>query len=77
MLCIFATVMTFSCFIPLILPLGFVHFGFKYLVDKYNLCYVCPKDYESEGKILHTALSYVVTCIVTFQVAMSAFFALV
>jgi len=75
-LVIFAIVLMFGCFIPLILPFGFVHFGVKYIVDKYNLVYVCPKLYESDGQILNTGLNYVIFCIILCQVVLGGFFAI-
>lgn len=75
-LVIFATVLAFSSFIPLILPFGFAHFALKYLVDKYNLLYVCPKDREGDGKILHMSLNYVIFCVVFCQVLLAFFFLL-
>jgi len=74
LLVIFATVLMFGCFIPLILPFGFVYFAYKYLVDKYNLVYVCPKIYESDERILHTALNYVIFCIILCQSAVGGFY---
>jgi len=64
----------FSCFIPLILPFGCLFFVGKYITDKYNLVYVCPKDFDSDGKILNTALTYVIVVIVFSQLVMSGFF---
>lgn len=61
----------FSCFVPIILPIGFFHFAFKYFVDKHNLCLVCPKDFDSNGKLLQTALQYVVGCVVIFQLTVA------
>jgi hypothetical protein len=73
-LVIFATVLMFSCFIPLILPFGFVHFSYKYIVDKYNLVYVCPKLYESDGRLLDSVMQYVIFCIVVCQMVVAGFF---
>lgn len=48
---IFTMVLVFSTIAPLVLPLGAVFFYLKYLLDKYNLIYVCPEQFESAGRI--------------------------
>lgn len=68
---IFTMVLVFSTVVPLVLPLGSVFFYVKYLLDKYNLIYVCPEQFESAGKISRNKpIVYSIIAVVMYQAAM-------
>lgn len=72
---IFALVLVFSTIVPLVLPLGSIFFYIKYLLDKYNLIYVCPEQFESAGKISRNKpIVYSVVAVVLYQIAMVVVF---
>jgi hypothetical protein len=64
----------FCCLFPIIAPAALISFSFRYWVDKYNLYYVKPREYDSNGTIVNTALYFTVVCLLLFQFAMLTFF---
>lgn len=71
----FAMVLIFSTSVPLILPFGTLFFGIKYLVDKYNLVYVYPMEFDYHGSIARKSIiTYLVFAIFLYQLVMSSFF---
>lgn len=72
---IFSMVLVFSTVVPLVLPLGSIFFYVKYLLDKYNLIYVCPEQFESAGKISRNKpIYYTVFAVIMYQIAMLVVF---
>lgn len=48
--------------------LGTLFFFFKHFVDKYNMLYVYPLEYESNGMTVNTLIRYSLIGIVLFNV---------
>jgi uncharacterized membrane protein YkgB len=48
-LVIYIVVALYSIINPLVTLVGAIYFAFKYIVDKYTLCIVYPKNYDSKG----------------------------
>lgn len=72
---IFTLVLVFSTIVPLVLPLGCVFFYVKYVLDKYNLIYVCPEQFESAGKVSRSKpIIYSIVAVVLYQIAMVVVF---
>lgn len=68
---VFTLILMFSTIVPLILPLGSVFFYIKYLLDKYNIIYVCPDQFESAGKISRNkTLYYSIFAVILYQISM-------
>ena len=51
---------------PAITLFGALYFGIKYVIDKYLLCVVYPKDYEGKGEISRN-IYYLATFTIIFQ----------
>lgn len=74
---IFTMVLAFSTVAPLVLPFGSVFFFIKYMLDKYNLIYVCPEQFESAGKISRNKpISYSIIAVCLYQFSMMVVFIL-
>uniref|UniRef100_A0A1D1YNR8 Transmembrane protein 63A n=1 Tax=Anthurium amnicola TaxID=1678845 RepID=A0A1D1YNR8_9ARAE len=77
-LTIFALTMIYSLFAPLVVPVGAVYFGYRYVVDKYNFLFVYrvrgfPPG--NDGKLMDRVLCIMHFCVVLFLVSMLLFFA--
>ncbi len=48
---IFTLIFIFSAAVPLIPCFGFLFFGFKYMIDKYNFVFVYQTEFESRGNL--------------------------
>lgn len=48
---IFTVIFIFSAAVPLIPCFGFLFFGFKYMIDKYNFVFVYQTEFESRGNL--------------------------
>ncbi|XP_062101888.1 CSC1-like protein At4g35870 [Humulus lupulus] len=67
-LTIFALTMIYASFAPLVVPVGAVYFGYRYVVDKYNFLFVYRVrgfPAGNDGKLMDTVL-----CIMRFSVDM-------
>lgn len=64
----------FSTTIPLIAPFGCLFFFIKYFVDKYNLLFVYPVEFESHGNIGFVVIKFVLLGIFFFQFIISNLF---
>jgi hypothetical protein len=70
---VFCLVMIHSTIAPLMSILGTIFFFFKYFVDKYNMLYVYPLEYESNGMTVNTLIRYSIIGIVLFNVILIAY----
>ena len=52
MMAFFATILTWSALVPLILPAGLLYFVSRHLLDRYMLIYVRPRTFDSDGSML-------------------------
>jgi len=75
LLLVFAMVMMFSFFCPLITPFGLLYFILNYLVDKNNLALVYSPSKINQN-IHRTAICIVVSCVLSLQVFMTIFLAI-
>eukprot|EP00128_Syssomonas_multiformis_P009093 Colp12_sorted_trinity150504_noHs@34345 len=64
--------MSVAC--PLIAPFGWLFFSLRYLVDKHNIVYVKPIEYESDGRTARFALQCVIAVTLVAQLGMLGFF---
>jgi hypothetical protein len=71
---VFALTFCFSTTIPLIVPFGGLFFLIKYYVDKYNLLFVYPVEFESNGNICFIVIRFVLLSIFFFQFIISNLF---
>jgi hypothetical protein len=69
-----ALFVSFSCFAPLISPLGALAFAYRYWVDKANFLLVKKKAYDSSGTIVSISLHFVAVSTFIFQLFMVGFF---
>lgn len=76
-LTIFALTLIYSSFAPLVVPVGAVYFGYRYVVDKYNFLFlyrVRGFPAGNDGKLMDTVLCIMRFCIDLFLVSMLLFF---
>ncbi|MQL97911.1 hypothetical protein Taro_030610 [Colocasia esculenta] len=76
-LTIFALTMIYALFAPLVVPVGAVYFGYRYLVDKYNFLFVYrARGFPpgNDGKLMDRVLCIMHFCVVLFLVSMLLFF---
>ena len=60
---IFAMIFVFSTSVPIILPFGAMYFFLKYTIDKYNIVWVYPLEFESHGYLRQTVWVFMVISI--------------
>ncbi|XP_007046604.2 PREDICTED: CSC1-like protein At4g35870 [Theobroma cacao] len=76
-LTIFALTMIYSSFAPLVVPVGAVYFGYRYVVDKYNFLFVYRVrgfPAGNDGRLMDTVLCIVRFCVDLFLLSMLLFF---
>ncbi|KAF5454612.1 hypothetical protein F2P56_024263 [Juglans regia] len=76
-LTIFALTMIYSSFAPLVVPVGAVYFGYRYVVDKYNFLFVYRVrgfPAGNDGRLMDTVLSIMRFCVDLFLLSMLLFF---
>ncbi|KAF8410378.1 hypothetical protein HHK36_002906 [Tetracentron sinense] len=76
-LTIFALTMIYSSFSPLVLPVGAVYFGYRYVVDKYNFLFVYRVrgfPAGNDGKLMDSVLCIMRFCVDLFLLSMLLFF---
>ncbi|KAK9948346.1 hypothetical protein M0R45_003927 [Rubus argutus] len=76
-LTIFALTFIYSSFAPLVVPVGAIYFGYRYVVDKYNFLFVYRVrgfPAGNDGKLMDTVLSIMRFCVDLFLLAMLLFF---
>ena len=64
----------FSVSVPIILPFGALFFLIKYLIDKYNIVWVYPLEFESHGYLRQTVCVFMIISIWIFQLFFIGFF---
>ncbi|XP_010266881.1 PREDICTED: CSC1-like protein At4g35870 [Nelumbo nucifera] len=76
-LTIFALTMIYSAFSPLVVPVGTVYFGYRYVVDKYNFLFVYRVrgfPAGNDGKLMDSVLCIMRFCVDLFLLSMLLFF---
>ncbi|XP_050387557.1 CSC1-like protein At4g35870 [Argentina anserina] len=76
-LTIFALTFIYSSFAPLVVPVGAIYFGYRYVVDKYNFLFVYRVrgfPAGNDGKLMDTVLSIMRFCVDLYLLAMLFFF---
>ncbi|GLU19723.1 hypothetical protein SLE2022_359570 [Rubroshorea leprosula] len=76
-LTIFALTLIYSSFAPLVVPVGAVYFGYRYVVDKYNFLFVYRVrgfPAGNDGRLMDTVLFIMRFCIDLFLLSMLLFF---
>ncbi|WOL05954.1 hypothetical protein Cni_G14685 [Canna indica] len=76
-LTIFALTMIYSLFAPLVVPVGAIYFGYRYMVDKYNFLFVYRArgfPAGNDGKLMDRVLCITHFCVVLFLLSMLLFF---
>ncbi|KAF5753072.1 Transmembrane protein 63C [Tripterygium wilfordii] len=76
-LTIFALTLIYSSFAPLVVPVGAVYFGYRYMVDKYNFLFVYRVrgfPAGNDGRLMDTVLCIMRFCIDLFLISMLLFF---
>ena len=64
----------FSISVPIILPFGALFFLLKYWIDKYNIVWVYPLEFESHGYLRQTVWVFMIISIWIFQMFFIGFF---
>uniref|UniRef100_A0A803MBE9 Uncharacterized protein n=1 Tax=Chenopodium quinoa TaxID=63459 RepID=A0A803MBE9_CHEQI len=78
-LTIFALTMIYSSFAPLVVPVGAIYFGYRYMVDKYNFLFVYRVrgfPAGNDGKLMDTVLSIMRFCVDLYLISMLIFFSI-
>ncbi|KAL9327169.1 hypothetical protein ACSQ67_007814 [Phaseolus vulgaris] len=76
-LTIFALTLVYCSFNPLVVPVGAVYFGYRYVVDKYNFLFVYRVrgfPAGNDGRLMDTVISIMRFCVDLFLLAMLLFF---
>ncbi|KAL9378158.1 hypothetical protein Peur_029493 [Populus x canadensis] len=76
-LTIFALTLIYSSFAPLVVPVGAVYFGYRYVVDKYNFLFVYRVrgfPAGNDGRLMDTVLCIMRFCVDLFLLSMLLFF---
>lgn len=76
-LTIFALTMIYSSFAPVVVPIGAIYFGYRYVVDKYNFLFVYRVrgfPAGNDGRLMDTVLAIMRFCVDLFLLLMLLFF---
>lgn len=76
-LTIFALTLIYSSFAPLVVPVGAIYFGYRYVVDKYNFLFVYRVrgfPAGNDGTLVDTVLGVMRFCVDLFLLSMMLFF---
>ena len=68
---VFILIICFSTTIPLITPFGALFFYIKYYIDKYNLLFLYPAEFESHGNVTEMIIKFELIGIFFFQFIIS------
>ena len=68
---VFMLILCFSTHIPLITPFGALFFYIKYYIDKYNLLFLYPAEFESHGNVTEMIIKFELIGIFFFQFIIS------
>lgn len=72
---VFTIILLLSTAVPLLLPFGAIFFLTRFTVDKYNLIYVYPKNYQSyEGKSRHKLPIFLLVAVTLYLFIMGCIF---
>jgi hypothetical protein len=71
---VFMLILCFSTHIPLITPFGALFFYIKYYIDKYNLLFLFPAEFESHGNVTEMIIKFELIGIFFFQFIISNIF---
>lgn len=71
---VFVLIICFSTTIPLITPFGALFFFIKYYIDKYNLLFLYPAEFESHGNVTDMIIKFELIGIFIFQFMISNLF---
>ena len=71
---VFMLILCFSTTIPLITPFGALFFYIKYYIDKYNLLFLYPAEFESHGNVTEMIIKFELIGIFFFQFIISNVF---
>ena len=77
-LTIFALTLIYSSFAPLVVPVGAIYFGYRYMVDKYNFLFVYRVrgfPAGNDGRLMDVVLGVMRFCVDLYLVSMLLFFA--
>ncbi|KAE8655014.1 CSC1-like protein [Hibiscus syriacus] len=76
-LTIFSLTLIYSCFAPIVVSVGAVYFGYRYVVDKYNFLFVYRVrgfPAGNDGRLMDTVLCIMRFCLNLFLLSMLLFF---
>ncbi|KAK7376152.1 hypothetical protein VNO78_35006 [Psophocarpus tetragonolobus] len=76
-LTIFALTLVYCSFNPIVVPVGAVYFGYRYVVDKYNFLFVYRVrgfPAGNDGRLIDTVICIMRFCVDLFLLAMLLFF---
>ncbi|XP_028774570.1 CSC1-like protein At4g35870 [Neltuma alba] len=76
-LTIFALTLIYCSFAPIVVPVGAIYFGYRYVVDKYNFLFVYRVrgfPAGNDGRLMDTVLCIMRFCVDLFLLAMLLFF---
>lgn len=76
-LTIFALTMIYSSFAPLVVPVGAVYFGYRYVVDKYNFLFIYRVrgfPAGNDGRLMDTVICIMRFCLDLFLISMLLYF---
>ncbi|XAR73735.1 hypothetical protein NMG60_11007806 [Bertholletia excelsa] len=76
-LTIFSLTMIYSAFAPLVVPVGAIYFGYRYVVDKYNFLFVYRVrgfPAGNDGRLMDTVIGIMRFCVDLFILSMLLFF---
>jgi hypothetical protein len=65
-ICLYSFSLFFSVLIPLILPFATLIFAIFYYIDKYNLLYIYPLEFESKPIYRKALVVYTILAIIVF-----------
>ncbi|CAL9756895.1 unnamed protein product [Musa acuminata subsp. burmannicoides] len=78
-LTIFALTVIYSLFAPLMVPVGAIYFGYRYVADKYNFLFVYRVQgfpAGNDGKLMDRVLCIMHFCVILFLLSMLFFFSI-
>lgn len=76
-LTMFALTLIYSALAPMVVPIGTIYFGYRYIVDKYNFLFVYRVrgfPAGNDGRLMDTVISIMRFCVDMFLITMLLFF---
>lgn len=71
---VFLMILIFSTTIPIIVPFGCLFFYIKYYVDKYNLLFFYPVEFDGVGTLADIVIKLMIFAVFLFQIVLSGLF---